>query len=156
MPKFHTVRRVPFTPEEMFAVVADVEAYPLFLPMCESLSVLRRQECGEETTLVATMGVGYKAIHETFTTRVILRPGDASILVEYLDGPFSHLENRWRFMPAPGGADTDFHIAYEFRSPMLGLLVGSLFDKAFRRFTAAFEERAHAVYGRRELAASAP
>ncbi len=147
MPTFHTLHRVPFTPRQMFDLVADVESYPEFLPMCDSLAVLRRTENERSAVLVATMTVGYKAIRESFTTRVTLWPREPRVVVEYLDGPFSHLENRWRFLPAPGGCDVDFHIDYEFRSAILGLLVGALVDKAFRRFTAAFEERARAVYG---------
>lgn len=146
MPTFHIIRRVPFTPRQMFDLVADVESYPAFLPMCESLSVLRRTEEEGVTALVATMTVGYKAIHESFTTRATLWPADLRVLVQYLDGPFSRLENNWRFLPAPDGADVDFHIDYEFRSALLGLLMGALFDKAFRRFAEAFEERAREVY----------
>ena len=85
MPSFETTRRVPFTPEQMFDVVADVEAYPQFLPLCESLTVRSREEKDGGTVLVATMGVGYKAVHESFTTRVTLRPAERRIVVEYID-----------------------------------------------------------------------
>lgn len=147
MPKFSNQRRVPYTPAQMFDVVADVEKYPRFLPMCESLVVRRREELDDGVRLTATMGVGYKAIREHFTTRVTLYPGEPRILVEYLDGPFRHLENRWRFLPAPSGCIVDFYIEYEFRSAMLGLLMGAMFDKAFHKFSEAFEARARAVYG---------
>lgn len=147
MPTFQTLRRVPFTPRQMFDLVADVERYPEFLPMCEDLTVLRREARDDGAVLVATMTVGYQAIREHFTTRVTLWPDAPCVLVEYLDGPFRYLENRWTFRAAPGGAEVDFYIDYEFRSPLLGLLVGALFDRAFRRFTAAFEDRARAVYG---------
>ena len=94
------------------------------------------------------MTAGYGAIRETFTTRVTLLPGKHQILVEYLDGPFSHLENRWTFQPtAGGGTEVEFFIDYEFRSMLLGVVVGAVFDKAFRRFAEAFETRARAVYG---------
>ena len=144
MPSFTNVRRVPFTPRQMFDLVADVERYPEFLPMCDSLTVLSR----DGNVLNARMGVGYKAITESFTCRVTLQPDDLAILVEYLDGPFRRLENRWRFLPAPGGADVDFYVDYEFRSPLLAILMGVMFDKAFRQFSAAFEARAAKVYGR--------
>ncbi|MDX2307159.1 MAG: type II toxin-antitoxin system RatA family toxin, partial [Hyphomicrobium sp.] len=81
----------------MFDLVADVERYPEFLPLCESLVIRSRDDTGTDTVLVATMGIGYKAIRERFTTRVTLQPGQHTILVEYLDGPFRRLENRWRF-----------------------------------------------------------
>ena len=147
MPSFQIVRRVPFTPRQMYDLVADVERYPEFLPLCESLTVMTRTPHGAGEILAATMGVGYKAIRESFTTRVTLEPVEPAILVEYLDGPFRHLENRWRFLPAPAGSDIDFFIDYEFRSPLLSLIMGALFDKAFRRFAAAFEDRARTIYG---------
>ncbi len=147
MPTFHTRRRVPFTPRQMFDLVADVERYPEFLPLCEALQLTSREEKPDHTILVASMVAGYKAIRERFTTRVRLLPDENKVLVEYLDGPFRHLENRWQFDPVPGGCDVDFYINYEFRSLMLSMLVGALFDKAFRRFAAAFEARAHHIYG---------
>lgn len=153
MPTFQTTRRVPYTPRQMFDLVADVERYPQFLPLCEALTLRSREEKPDRTILIATMVAGYKAIHEQFTTRVTLLPGDNRVLVEYLDGPFSHLENRWSFRPAPGGCDVEFYIDYEFRSRMLGLLVGALFDKAFRKFAEAFEARARAIYGPARLPA---
>jgi coenzyme Q-binding protein COQ10 len=148
MPSFATKRRVPFTPEQMFDLVADVERYPEFLPLCESLTVRSREVKADRTILVATMTAGYKSIHERFTTRVTLLPREHKVLVEYLDGPFRYLENNWTFRGVPGGCEIDFHIAYELRSRLLGLLVGAVFDKAFRRFAAAFEARARQVYGR--------
>lgn len=146
MPRYSTRRRVAFTPEQMFALVADVERYPEFVPLCESLAVKSRESRGTETVLIATMGIGYKAIRERFTTRVTLQPEARTILVEYLDGPFKRLENRWRFVDAAGGCEVDFFIDYEFRSVALGLLMGAMFDTAFRRFADAFEARARIVY----------
>lgn len=147
MPKFETTRRVPFSAQQMFDIVADVEAYPQFLPLCEALSVESREQTAGETVIVATMRVGYKHITERFRTRVTLKPTDPAILVEYLDGPFRRLENRWRFLPNGQGSDVHFYIDYEFRSAMLGILMGAMFDKAFRRFSEAFEDRARRVYG---------
>lgn len=147
MPTFTTKRRVSFTPAQMFAVVADVERYPEFLPMCTGLTVTSRAtEAGNEI-LIARMSVGYKQIAETFTTRVTLQPAAQAIDVQYLDGPFKRLDNRWRFEPEQGGSTIDFYISYEFKSAMLGLLVGSVFDQAFRKFTEAFEARAREIYG---------
>lgn len=147
MPKFETTRRVPYTAQQMYLIVADVEAYPQFLPLCEGLHVESREVSGEKTTIIATMSVGYKTIRESFRTRVTLTPAEPAILVEYLDGPFKRLENRWRFLPAGTGSDVHFFIDYEFRSVMLSVLMGALFDKAFRRFSEAFEDRARTVYG---------
>ena len=149
MPSFRTTRQVRHSPQEMFDLVADVEKYPEFLPLCEGLTVRRRAASGEGVeTLVAEMRVGYKAISEAFTTRVTLDRTRLRILVEYVDGPFSYLENRWTFRPDPAGSAVEFYITYEFKSFALGLLMGTVFDKAFRKFTQAFEERADAIYGR--------
>mgnify|MGYP001293379190 FL=1 len=149
MPKFNTVRRVPYSPEQMFALVADVEKYPQFLPMCEALNVRSRKERDGVTVLVADMSVGYKAIRETFTSQVVLKPDDLLIDVKYLDGPFKYLRNLWTFAPAPGGGcDVGFDIDYEFKSRMLGALMGGVFDRAFRMFASAFEKRADEIYGR--------
>lgn len=134
----------------MFDLVADVERYPEFVPMCESLTVRSRDQVADGELLVATMGVGYKAIRENFTTQVKLFPEKPQIIVQYLDGPFKHLENRWRFLPAQGGCVVDFYLDYEFRSRMLAVLMGAVFDKAFRKFSAAFEDRAKKVYGTRQ------
>ena len=135
----------------MFDLVADVERYPEFVPLCRALKVRRREksETGIET-LIADMEVGYKAIRETFTSRVALDPARLKIVVAYIDGPFSRLENVWNFRDAPegGGSTVEFFIAYEFRSRLLAALMGAMFDAAFRKFSAAFEARADKIYGR--------
>lgn len=149
MSAFRTTRRVAFTPRQMYALVADVERYPEFLPLCESLVVNSRARDGGREVLLADMTVGYKAIRETFTSRVTLDADALTIAAEGTGaaGPFRRLDNRWEFREAPGGCDVDFSIAYEFRSLMLQALVGALFERAFRRYTAAFEARAEVVYG---------
>ena len=150
MPSFRTTRRVTHTPEEMFDLVADVEKYPLFLPLCEGLKVRSRtkQEGGRET-LIADMSVGYKAIHETFTSKVKLDREKLKIMVAYLDGPFRALDNLWSFKPDGEGCLVEFFISYEFKSRMLGMVMGAMFDRAFGKFASAFEKRAEVVYGRR-------
>ncbi|MEO3999728.1 type II toxin-antitoxin system RatA family toxin [Mesorhizobium sp. CAU 1732] len=151
MPKYETTRRVSHTPDEMFALVADVESYPEFLPMCEALNVRSRKERDGVTLLVADMTVGYKAIKETFTSQVVLKPEENRIDVKYVDGPFKYLNNLWRFEALPGGGTTiHFFIDYEFKSRILGALMGAMFDRAFRMFAEAFEKRADVVYGRRD------
>jgi len=148
MPSFRTVRPVPHSPSQMFDLVADVERYPEFVPLCESLRVRRRSQSGEGIEmLVADMSVGYKAIRESFTSRVTLDRARLRIDVEYVDGPFRYLENRWVFRSTSSGSEIDFHINYEFRNFALGLLMGAMFDRAFRKFTTAFEERAREIYG---------
>lgn len=148
MPKFETTRRVSHSPEEMYALVADVEKYPEFLPLCEALNVRSRRERDGREILVADMTVGYKAIRETFATQVLLTPEANTIDVKYLDGPFRYLTNEWKFVAADGGgSDVEFFIDYEFKSRILGALMGTMFDRAFRMFAEAFEKRADAIYG---------
>lgn len=155
MPQYETTRKVAHSPKEMFALVADVERYPEFLPMCEALTVRSRRERDGVTLLVADMTVGYKAIRETFTSQVVLKPDENRIDVKYLDGPFKYLTNLWRFEPAAGGGtQIVFFIDYEFKSRILGALMGAMFDRAFRMFAEAFEKRADAIYGPREAGAA--
>lgn len=151
MERFQTRRRVPYSPRQMYDLVADVDRYPEFLPLCEGMRVRSRKASGEQEILIADMTMGYKAIRETITSQVTLDPTEPKVNVAYLSGPFSKMENRWRFKPlADGGCDVEFYIAYELKSSVLGFLVSQLFDKAFRRFASAFEARARAVYGARK------
>jgi len=151
MPQFSTKRRVAHSAADMFDLVADVERYPEFVPLCRSLKVRQRTKDGDgRDVIVADMTVAYKLIHETFTSRVTLDRGKLEIGVEYLQGPFRRMNNRWHFSAAGERAcDVEFFIAYEFRSRTLGLLMGAMFETAFRRFSAAFAQRADRIYGAR-------
>lgn len=150
MPQLSTTRRVRHAASEMFDLVADVERYPEFVPLCQSLSVRQQTSEGGKDIIVADMTVAYKLVRQTFTSRVTLDRAKLEILVEYLEGPFSRLNNRWMFRPVDKRTcDVEFFIAYEFRSRALGLLMGTMFDAAFRRFAGAFERRADEVYGTR-------
>jgi coenzyme Q-binding protein COQ10 len=151
MPQFSTKRRVRHAASNMFDLVADVEKYPQFVPLCTSLRVKSRTEKGEGiAVLVADMTVAYKLVRQTFTSRVTLNRPKLEILVEYLNGPFSRMQNRWTFTPVEEEAcEVNFFIDYEFKSRTLGMLMGAMFDTAFRRFSSAFEARADQVYGRK-------
>lgn len=151
MPRFDTIRHVPFSADEMFALVADVEKYPLFVPLCESLVVHGRdQRADGSETITATMGIGYKAIRERFTTSVLLDPAARSIDVRNKNGPFRKLENKWRFATRTSqSCEVRFALDYEFSSPLLAIVMGAVFDTAFRKFADAFEARAAVVYGPR-------
>lgn len=149
MPQHETTRSVSHSAANMFALVADVEKYPEFLPLCEALTVRSRRERDGRAMLVADMTAGYKAIRETFTSQVHLKPDELAIDVKYLDGPFRYLTNEWRFEPdGQGGSTVHFFIDYEFKSRVLGALMGAMFDRAFRMFTDAFEKRADEIYGK--------
>lgn len=151
MPQFSSKRRVSHNASDMFDLVADVEKYPQFVPLCQSLRVRSRTPAGQSPEiLVADMTVAYKLIRETFTSRVTLDRPALTILVEYLDGPFSRMENRWKFRELnPNSCEVEFFIDYEFRSRILAMLMGAMFETAFRRFAAAFEKRADQVYRKR-------
>ena len=133
----------------MFDLVADVEKYPQFVPLCSALRVKSRAQKDNTAVIVAEMTVAYKLIHQTFTSCVTIDRPDLKILVEYLDGPFSRLQNRWTFAPTGENAcEIEFFIDYEFKSRTLAMLMGAMFDTAFRKFVGAFEKRADEIYGR--------
>jgi coenzyme Q-binding protein COQ10 len=160
MPQFSNKRRVAHTADQMFDLVADVERYPEFVPLCAALKVRQRNVKPDGTeTLISDMTVSFKLFKETFTSRVTLDRANRKILVEYVNGPFSSLENRWSFEPkgdgkADCGCEVTFFIAYEFKSRMLAMLVGSMFDTTFARLSAAFEKRADAIYGKKPAVSS--
>jgi coenzyme Q-binding protein COQ10 len=148
VPKFSTERRVKHSAAEMFALVADIEAYPQFLPMCEKLTIRGREWAGDHQVLVADMTIAYAVVRETFTTRVAMDQPALVIDADYLDGPFHHLDSRWSFVPEGEAACVvRFAIDYEFKSRMLTMVMGSMFESVFRKFGEAFEARADAVYG---------
>ena len=149
MKTFETTRRVAHSANDMFALVADVESYPEFLPLCRALNLRSRETIDGKEVLTADMTVAYKLFSETFTSRITLDPSIPQILVEYIDGPFRHMENKWDFHAAGEGAcDVGFYLAYEFGSGPLGLMMGAMFNKAFGKFAEAFEKRADVVYGK--------
>jgi len=141
----HVKTDVPYTADQMYALVADVERYPHFLPWCSALRVVGRGE----GMLTADMIVSYKVFRERFRSRVKLDPQAKRIDVTYVNGPFRNLENRWRFTDKPeGGSVIDFDIAFEFRNFLLQATAQAVFDKAFARMSEAFVRRAEEVYGK--------
>ena len=149
MPQFSTKRRVRHAASDMFDLVADITKYPHFVPLCAAMKVRSRTEKENGVAVVvAEMTVAYKLIRQTFTCRVMLDKPNLNILVEYLDGPFSRMRNRWTFTAKGDNAcEVEFFIDYEFKSRTLAMLMGAMFDTAFRKFSAAFEKRADEIYG---------
>ena len=144
MPTHAEQRVLPYSPAQMFDMVADVERYPDFLPWCLA-SRIKRQE---ETVVTADMVIGFRMVRERFTTQVTLdRPN--RIDVEYTHGPLSHLNNHWVFIPHEDGCLIDFYVDFEFRSRVLQKLIGALFNEAVKRMVSAFEARAADLYGSR-------
>tara|TARA_R110002072_G_scaffold126395_1_gene263224 strand:+ start:2916 stop:3344 length:429 start_codon:yes stop_codon:yes gene_type:complete len=141
MPTHHETRFLPHTADQLFDLVSDIEDYPNFLPWCVALRVTSH----EDNVIKADMVVGFKMIREKFTSRVTLTPKER-IDVEYLDGPFRYLENRWLFVDKDGGCEIDFFIDFEFRSRLLQKIMEPLFHEAVRRMVRAFEKRAAERY----------
>jgi coenzyme Q-binding protein COQ10 len=151
MPQYQTSRHVQHSAAHMFELVADVERYPEFVPLCRSLRVRGRSAENGHDVITATMTVAYKLLSESFTTRIILDREANEIRVSYIDGPFRYLENVWSFEPTgETSCRIGFRIDYEFRSRILQALMGAAFDTAFRKFANAFEARADQIYGRSE------
>lgn len=152
MPTHAEKRVVPYTPEQMFDLVAGIERYPEFLPWCLAARVRSR----EGNTVVADLVIGFKMIRERYTSRVTLeRP--RRIDVEYLEGPLKRLTNHWVFEPHEGGGSrVDFFVDFEFRSRVLQALIGKLFYEALRRLVSAFEARARKLYGPGAAGVAAP
>ncbi len=157
MPQFQTRRRVAHSVENMFELVADVERYPEFVPLCENLRIVGRSREGEHEVVTARMTVAYKLLREGFTSRIVLDRSANEIRVSYIDGPFRYLENVWSFRPIEAhSCEIGFRISYEFRSRILQKLMGAMFDRAFRKFADAFEARADRIYGKAASGADAP
>jgi coenzyme Q-binding protein COQ10 len=136
-------RKLPYSAEQLFDLVADVERYPEFLPWCVGARIRERKD----NVIVADLLIGFRMIRERFTSRVVLdRP--RRIDVAYSEGPFKYLDNHWIFLPQEdGGCIIDFHVDFEFRSRMLQKIIEVLFNEAVRRMVSAFEARARKLYG---------
>jgi coenzyme Q-binding protein COQ10 len=143
MPTHAEKKVLPYTPEQLFDLVADVERYPEFLPWAVAARIRSR----EGNVITADLMIGFKMFRERFTSRVVLdRP--RRIDVSYTEGPFRYLNNHWLFEPMPGGGTCiDFFVDFEFRSAILQRLIGMLFNEAVRRMVHAFETRAKHLYG---------
>ena len=143
MPTHAEKRKLPYTPEQLFDLVIDVESYPQFLPWCLGCRVRKR----EEGLVVADMIIGFKVFQESFTSRVS-HQHPHRIDVKYTDGPFKYLNNHWIFNRLEDGStEIDFFVDFEFRSRILQAAIGAVFSDAVRRMIAAFEARAHALHG---------
>ncbi len=144
MPTHAETRYLPYAPDQLFDLVADVERYPEFLPWCVAARIRRR----DGDIFFADLVIGFKMIRERYTSKVCLDRAGQRIDVHYTEGPFHHLNNHWIFVPAPdGGTDINFFVDFEFRSKLLQKVIGALFNEAVRMMVASFEKRARQLYG---------
>ncbi|MEM7743501.1 MAG: type II toxin-antitoxin system RatA family toxin [Pseudomonadota bacterium] len=154
MPTHAEKRRMPYSADEMFALIADVEDYPKFLPWCAGCRVRGRRPAPEGQIIDADLVISFKVFRENFGSRVTLNADARRIDVSYLDGPFKYLNNRWHFEPISDvECEVDFFVDFEFRSKTLQAIIGVVFNEAMRRIVRAFEDRARALYGERRLSA---
>ena len=143
MPRHTETRNFPYTPEQLFDLVADVGRYQEFLPWVAATRV----RSNSDTLMIADLVVGFSSLKETFTSRVT-KERPTRIHVEYLEGPLKYLHNSWKFRPdGKGGSEVDFCVDFAFKSRIFESLAGQMFDRALRRMIHAFEARAHQLYG---------
>lgn len=153
MPKLEKTHIVDHKATDMYDLVCDVESYPQFVPLCRALNVKSKKERDGKTLMIADMTMAYQMLRETFTTQVLMNPSELAVDVKYIDGPFRHLDNRWRFAELEDNrCEVSFMIDYELRGKMLAMAAGSIFDLAFGRFVSAFEGRADEIYGQPDFA----
>lgn len=142
----HSEKRViPYSPEQLYALVADVKSYPDFLPWCIAARIRHQDDYALEADLI----IGFQMFRERFTSFVTLDPEDLEIKVKYAEGPFKYLTNEWRFLEHDDGCEIDFYVDFEFNSRLLQSVIETLFTEAVRRMVGAFETRAEALYGAR-------
>jgi coenzyme Q-binding protein COQ10 len=156
MPRHHEIRRLPWTADQMFALVADIESYPRFLPWCAAARIRRRVPAPPGEVIEADLVISFKVFRETFGSRVRLDPEARRIDTDYIDGPFRHMRSTWMFRPLPAGSpaggpeagcEVEFFVDFEFRNALLQRIVGIVFNEAMQRIVRAFERRAAELHG---------
>ena len=147
MPKHHETRTLPYTADQMYALVADVESYPGFIPWIGAARITSRKDEGETEVLEADLVISFKVFRERFRSRVVLDPAQKRIETSYLDGPFHHMESVWRFEDRKKGCEVLFDVDFEFKSRLLGGAASMFFNDAMQRIVRAFEREAAKRYG---------
>ena len=151
MPRHHETRILPYTPQQMYDLVADVQSYPQFLPWTAAARIRSRETIGDTELLLADLVISFKVFRETFGSRVMLHPAERRIETSYIDGPFHHMDSVWLFRPVGGDGDVprcevDFTVDFEFRSRLLQGAATMFFNDAMTRVVRAFERRAAELY----------
>lgn len=149
MPTHHETRVLPYSAQQMYDLVADVGAYPQFLPWTAAARIRSRQPIAGGEVMEADLVISFKVFRERFGSRVTLWPAQMKIDTEYLDGPFKYLKSGWSFRDVEGGCEVDFFVDFEFRNALLQGIIGVVFNEAMQRVVRAFEKRAVELYGKR-------
>ncbi|MEL7090336.1 MAG: type II toxin-antitoxin system RatA family toxin [Pseudomonadota bacterium] len=147
MPTHSETRFLPYTPQQMYDLVADVAAYPQFIPWCAAARVRKVTPQGASHVMEADLVISFKVFRERFGSCVVLHPDDMKIDTEYLDGPFRYMKSNWAFAEADGGCNVSFFVDFEFKNAILQGIIGVVFNEAMQRIVRAFERRAAALYG---------
>lgn len=147
MPQHAETRRLPYSAQQMYDLVADVGRYPEFLPWCAAARIRSREDHGDHEVMEADLVISFKVFRERFGSRVVLKYSQLRIETEYLDGPFRYMKSNWQFADAEGGCDVSFDVDFEFRNAVLQGMIGLVFNEAMHRIVRAFEARARALYG---------
>ncbi|QJF51322.1 type II toxin-antitoxin system RatA family toxin [Roseobacter ponti] len=148
MPTHSETRKLPYTAQQMYDLVADVGSYPEFLPWCSAARVRSVTQQGDREIMEADLVISFKVFRERFTSRVELMPRDKKIDTEYLDGPFRYMKSNWAFEDTEGGCNVSFFVDFAFRNMILQRLIGVVFNEAMHRIVRAFEARAADLHGR--------
>ena len=146
MPRHHETRKLPYSAQQMYDLVADVARYPEFLPWNSAARIRSRKPCEGGEVMEADLVISFRLFRESFGSRVTLLPGQSRILTEYVDGPFKHLKSVWTFADTASGCDVTFDVDFEFRNAILAAVIGLVFNEAMSRVVRAFEARAKALY----------
>jgi coenzyme Q-binding protein COQ10 len=147
MPRHSETKRLPYTADQMYGLVADVEAYPQFLPWNSAARIRSRRAIDGGEVLEADLVISFKVFRERFGSRVTLWPDKRKIDTEYLDGPFRYMRSTWAFRETEGGCEVDFMVDFEFKNAILQGIIGVVFNEAMLRVVRAFERRAAALFG---------
>lgn len=147
MPTHSETKFLPYTPQQMYDLVADIRSYPKFLPWCAAARIRSQTPAGKSEVVEADLVISFKVFREKFGSRVVLWPEDMKIDTAYLDGPFKYMNSNWAFAEAEGGCTIDFFVDFEFRNAILQGIIGMVFNEAMQRIVRAFEARAAELYG---------
>ena len=148
MPVHFETRKLPYSADQMYDLVADISAYPQFLPWCSAARIRSRTTQGECETVEADLVISFKVFRESFASRVELWNMAKKIDTQYLEGPFKHMKSSWEFVDTPSGCDVCFFVDFEFKNAILRSIIGVVFNEAMQRIVRAFESRAEMLYGK--------